>query len=272
MEFKLNKIITLVLLLIYISIAFAYPEQSIEESEESESELSDIEIIKCGPNNDNQSCPSGYCCGPKGFCGKLPVYCGYGCQELFGECDSTKPIIYDSEPTTTIDDIEPTNTIDDIDDIEPINYHHNKSSLKNNYYMIAILRDVNDINYDDTSLDKQIAVNKLINDRMNEILYIIYENRDSYEDDEILKKENIENLFPTKDNKDYLFKHSYRTELSNGLNTNDLIPLDISLVYPLCTVSNYFVIVAYLSNDILNVVKHLPYVLYIEEDQEGFLD
>jgi len=44
----------------------------------------------CGPDNDGKVCPSGTCCSKHGWCGTGSMYCGFGCQEKYGLCDSSK--------------------------------------------------------------------------------------------------------------------------------------------------------------------------------------
>ncbi|KAL7267765.1 hypothetical protein RUND412_009632 [Rhizina undulata] len=45
----------------------------------------------CGPQNNNQTCATGYCCSPAGYCGTTEDYCeSPDCQRGFGSCDSDK--------------------------------------------------------------------------------------------------------------------------------------------------------------------------------------
>jgi hypothetical protein len=47
---------------------------------------------KCGAKNGGQTCTGsewGDCCSMAGYCGMTNSYCGTGCQEAFGKCDST---------------------------------------------------------------------------------------------------------------------------------------------------------------------------------------
>ncbi|ORX76333.1 hypothetical protein BCR32DRAFT_183369, partial [Anaeromyces robustus] len=42
----------------------------------------------CGPDNGNTDCPAGQCCSKYGWCGTGDKYCGIGCQEKYGICNS----------------------------------------------------------------------------------------------------------------------------------------------------------------------------------------
>jgi len=49
---------------------------------------------RCGVYHGDTDCPSGQCCSSYGWCGTSDKYCGKGCQEEYGMCNSKKPDNY----------------------------------------------------------------------------------------------------------------------------------------------------------------------------------
>jgi len=78
-----------------------------------------------------------------------------------------------------------------------------KALAENNYYIVSILRNKNDKEYDNESNQVKKDIDKLVNDRMNDIYDIILENKDTYilendTTDEKLIELTTNHYFPTK--------------------------------------------------------------------------
>ena len=155
---------------------------------------------------------------------------------------------------------------------------------KNNFYICAIIRDVNDKYYDDASVEIQNAIDELVNERMNDIYTIINDNRDTYllnngKMDEILKelnsstlkKRNLENkklLFVNEKRSNYYSRSQTIYKRSLSLTEKDeLIAIDSQLVSHICPIKNYYAIRVYLSDAILGKVESLPNIKYCEKTQ-----
>ncbi|ORX84890.1 hypothetical protein BCR32DRAFT_242231 [Anaeromyces robustus] len=182
-----------------------------------------------------------------------------------------------------------------------INYFIN-SNAENSDYIIVILRKETDRNYDKESKTIQKEMDKLVNDRMNDIYEIIIDYKESYtlENGLIDEKLNELNSLPIKKSnnnnnnnnnnkiKKYLFVNEIRpnyhilqtskfphssliTENSNNKNlessTIEYIPFKSNLVRHLCPISNTIAIVVYLSDVTKEIVCNLKNILYCEKDQ-----
>jgi hypothetical protein len=65
---------------------------------------------------------------------------------------------------------------------------------ENSYYIVNILRDKSDKNYDDESEEIQQLTDNLLNDRMNDIYHIIENNQDTYVFENGKQDEKLEEL------------------------------------------------------------------------------
>jgi len=175
----------------------------------------------------------------------------------------------------------------------------------NEYYMISIRRDSNDIQYHKANEDFQNEIDEFVNDRMNDIYNIIVEDKDTYlneegELDEKMKELTVNsNLIKRTDtessrNKEYKFKfinenkdlrrnkknlnkrkENLNKSLLNKINKKNIkdhsennveyIPYRSDLVKHICPVKNYYVVSAYLSDRIIDKVRQLPNVISIEK-------
>jgi len=163
----------------------------------------------------------------------------------------------------------------------------------NNYYMIGIKSNLTDVDYDDASEEIQNRIDELTNDIMNNIYNIIVDNKKTYvlengkidknlnEISEIsqLKKRNLDenkkikiefintNAFIYK-NKSHKLNNSKRSLNTTTTKKNEenveYIQFKSNLVSHLCSVGNYLVIQAYLSDSIVDKVKKLPNVEIVE--------
>eukprot|EP00833_Pecoramyces_ruminatium_P010602 jgi/Orpsp1_1/1184634/evm.model.c7180000090319.1 len=167
------------------------------------------------------------------------------------------------------------------------NYFFLNALAGNNYYIISIERNPNDEEYDKASERLQNAVDKLVNDRMNDIFDIIVKNKKTYKlangiMDEKLKELSLirqlgkrnENEIPENDNiiTKFLFVNKNRIQKLPNVKrslkdeeeedkTIEYIPLESSLVSHICPVLNYYVIKAYLSDYVVNEVCCLPNII-----------
>ncbi|OUM65016.1 carbohydrate-binding module family 18 protein, partial [Piromyces sp. E2] len=59
---------------------------------------------RCGPDNNNAVCDSGYCCSKYGWCGKSDDHCSIkkGCQSEFGSCNGVIKTTTKKNPSVTI--------------------------------------------------------------------------------------------------------------------------------------------------------------------------
>ncbi|ORX64925.1 hypothetical protein BCR32DRAFT_286767 [Anaeromyces robustus] len=163
---------------------------------------------------------------------------------------------------------------------------------ENAYYIIGIQRKQSDKTFDKESKDVQNQIETLANDRMNDIYDVIQDNKETYTlengemdqkleelDSPILNKRNSNNK------KKFLFKNKtrpnnslYKRSLSNTNNSNsnddltELIPFDSILVSYICPINNYYAIIAYLSDEILEKVRKLNNILYIEKSTTFTID
>jgi len=153
---------------------------------------------------------------------------------------------------------------------------------ENSYYICAVIRNENDKYYDDAGEEVQIAIDELVNERMNDIYTIIRDNRNTYllengEMDEILnelqystiKKRSIENkklLFVNEKRSINHFRSQKFYKRSLSLTEEDeLIAYDSHLVSHICPIKNYYAIRVYLSDAILGKVESLPNIKYCEK-------
>ncbi|OUM65797.1 hypothetical protein PIROE2DRAFT_7120, partial [Piromyces sp. E2] len=138
------------------------------------------------------------------------------------------------------------------------------SDIANNkFYFVGISRDRNDTSYELETKRIKLAINKLVNDRMNDIYNIIYENRDSYDNDDLLKE--LDYQFPIPSNKKFKFVNTGNNEILKGLNGSKYIPNNSTIVEHLSPESNYYVIRAYLSDVTVEKVKQLPNIIFVNE-------
>jgi len=156
----------------------------------------------------------------------------------------------------------------------------------NTYYMISIRRSRKDKEYDKVSKKVQNEIDLFVNDKMNDIYDIIADNKNTYiksngKLDKKLKelfnfsqlKKRNENEF----NENIIYKIQFinrnrpqvdfnNIKLKKRHNNNkekevEYIPFESKLLIHICPVSNYYVIIAYLSDEIVNVIKSLPNVI-----------
>ncbi|ORX81488.1 hypothetical protein BCR32DRAFT_327302 [Anaeromyces robustus] len=150
---------------------------------------------------------------------------------------------------------------------------------ENAYYIIGIQRKKLDKNFDYENHE----IDELVNDRMNDIYDVIQENKESYslengEMDQKLDELNSSTLKKRNNkNKRFLFINKirpnnsfYKRSLNNteDYNLDDLyeyIPFESQLISHICPISNYYTVVAYLSDEALEAVRTLDNVLYCEK-------
>ncbi|ORX65762.1 hypothetical protein BCR32DRAFT_297667 [Anaeromyces robustus] len=155
-----------------------------------------------------------------------------------------------------------------------INSFINFTMAENNYYIISIRRDENDKSYDSETGSIQKAINELVNERMNDIYDIIQNNQETFkingmEDEKLNELKNKEVISRNSSNKKFKFINHNRPETEeNKISDENLIPFDSKLVGFICPISNYYAVRAYLSKEIVEKVKELPNVLYIEENRK----
>ena len=168
------------------------------------------------------------------------------------------------------------------------NYLISVTLAENKYYIIGIKRSDNDTIYDDESIQVQQSIDKLVNDRMNDIYNIIIENKDTYtlengKMDEKLKELNHSNLLKKRDTSmatvKFKFFNDKRTSgRSHKLKRSDnLIPLKSEMVDHICPINNYYTIRAYLSDSIVDRVKNLPNIIFCEpsrvsKNNDGYIN
>ncbi|KAG4084374.1 hypothetical protein H8356DRAFT_1436230 [Neocallimastix lanati (nom. inval.)] len=129
--------------------------------------------------------------------------------------------------------------------------------LYNDYYIISILRKKSDINYNDVSHKIQNIINKLVNDKMNNIYdiidddkyIIVFENGRLYKKLEELEANSLRK-FINKNRPQKLLKRSTTS-------TIDYIPIESNLVNHICPVLNYYTVKVYLLKEVVKKVKKL---------------
>eukprot|EP00833_Pecoramyces_ruminatium_P004190 jgi/Orpsp1_1/1178222/evm.model.c7180000064479.1 len=128
----------------------------------------------------------------------------------------------------------------------------------NKYYLISIRRSTKDKEYDKESKRVQNKIDNLVNDRMNDIYDIIIDNTDSYKTkngtlDEKLEELSISNQLRKRgENQIFKFINRNRNSRKNNNSYNldsvmDYIPFESNLVSHICPASNYYIVIAYLS-------------------------
>jgi len=164
-----------------------------------------------------------------------------------------------------------------------INYTFAKSS----YYIISIRRNSSDVNYDDASTRIQMSIDEVVNDRMNDIYEIIYNNKDTYvsdgEMDEKVQEletsplrkrdhndEGSDEETDIKIKKKFKFINKNRKSKSTSQNVSEdpnvqYTPIESQIVSHICPVLNYYTVKAYLSDEALEQVKRLPNVISWEK-------
>ncbi|KAL6613017.1 subtilisin-like protein [Neocallimastix californiae] len=177
---------------------------------------------------------------------------------------------------------------------------------ENNYYLISIRRSSNDKEYDKESISTQIAINKVVNDRMNDIYEIIENHKETYtlkdgsideklnelevssklkkrgnnekNNNKIMKFHFTSNNRPFKinmkndnnNNINNIFKINNKNNNNKIFNINnkkiqnivEYTPIKSELVKSICPVLNYYVIRAYLSDEVVKIIKKLPNVIH----------
>ncbi|ORX75595.1 subtilisin-like protein [Anaeromyces robustus] len=149
---------------------------------------------------------------------------------------------------------------------------------ENSYYIISIRRNSKDVEYDKASEEVQNSIDKLVNDRMNDIYDIISKNRESYINEngkideklneldetlQLIKKRNVINSTIKKTQFKFINKNRISKQKINKKEKREeeFIPLESKLVIHICPVSNYYVIIAYLSDTVVPKIKALPNVI-----------
>jgi len=147
---------------------------------------------------------------------------------------------------------------------------------KNSYYIISIRRNKNDKDYDEASRKVQNALDELVNDRMNDIYEIISDNEDTFilkngKQDEKLKELESNNLKKRHEgNTKWRFKNINRPQTSNkkSKRSSNEVEIESQLVSYVCPVKNYYTIIAYLSDKIVDEIKKLPNVISCQKSQK----
>jgi len=153
---------------------------------------------------------------------------------------------------------------------------------KNHYYIISIRRNESDIEYDKSTKNIQYAIDNFVNDRMNDIYNIIYENENTYTLDNGKKDSKLEELklYKLEKRSNYrkrlIFKDRNRVKdyKTNGnkrsVDTNEVeeIEIESDLVSPICPILNYYAVRAYLSDNIVDIVKQIPNVIAVERSKK----
>ncbi|ORX78116.1 subtilisin-like protein [Anaeromyces robustus] len=150
--------------------------------------------------------------------------------------------------------------------------------IKNDNYIVGILRNENDKNYDDVSINIQKEIDEFINDKMNDIYNIIKENKDTYgKDDEKLNELNsIQFNKRSNETEKLLFinkrlKSNHNSVLSSEFSKSskgskvEYIPIESTLVNHICPISNYYAINVYLSDETAKIVRNMKNVIFCEK-------
>ncbi|ORX75610.1 subtilisin-like protein [Anaeromyces robustus] len=160
-------------------------------------------------------------------------------------------------------------------------YFINIILAENSYYIVSIQRTKKDKNYDNSSKKVQIAIDQLVNDRLNDIYNLIEQYKDTYKLSNGKLDENLKELDLYFNNKNkrsneengvkrkFLFLNSNRPQNINlyKRSSEELIPIDSSLASPLCPVSNYYAVGVYLSDGLLDIVKSLPNIIGCDKSE-----
>ena len=156
---------------------------------------------------------------------------------------------------------------------------------ENSYYVCAVLRKEKDDYYDDETEKVQNKIDKLVNERMNDIYTIIKENKHTYTlkngkmDKKLKELESSSNEKRNLGNKKFLFVNEKRSinqfrsqnlykRSVNSSDDDDLIPHNSELVGHICPIKNYYAIRVYLSDAIVEKVESLPNIKYCEKSFE----
>ncbi|ORX79667.1 hypothetical protein BCR32DRAFT_328040 [Anaeromyces robustus] len=165
------------------------------------------------------------------------------------------------------------------------NYFIDVVYSENAHYIVSILRKESDITFDDESQEVQLQIEKLVNDRMNDIYDVIEDNKESYtlengEQDQKLEEletnplrkrgdKPTQYLFINPRKKNNHLKRSIELSNSNYFNSTDsnieYIPIKSKLVNHICPIKNYYAINVYLSDETAEIVCHLPNVINCEK-------
>ncbi|ORX88226.1 subtilisin-like protein [Anaeromyces robustus] len=158
---------------------------------------------------------------------------------------------------------------------------------KNANYIVAILRNKNDDNYDDANPNIQDKIDELVNDRMNDIYDIINKNKNTYISSDGKQDEKLEELksnpLEKRSNHEstkllFVNKRKRINKNSNGLSsekpnfsknsTIEYIPFESVLVNHICPVLNYYAINVYLSEETAEIVRKMENVIFCEESKK----
>jgi len=185
------------------------------------------------------------------------------------------------------------------------NYCILNTLAKNNFFIITIQRDVKDKKYYDYNFYDQSEFTEFVNDRMNEIYDIIVENKDTYntknetvdvnlgeidntnnlrkrhEGDEIVKFDFFSNRKNSLSKRSFGHRYyphpipssnstSFNYKTKHGKNKIRYIPIDSTLVKPICPILNSYAVNVYLSSSMVNEIKNrVPNIIEIEERITG---
>ncbi|ORX76906.1 hypothetical protein BCR32DRAFT_303048 [Anaeromyces robustus] len=158
---------------------------------------------------------------------------------------------------------------------------------ENANYIIAILRNKSDKNYNDESPKVQNEIDKLVNDKMNDIYDVIIENQDTYvlengkvdeklEELNSLPLEKLEKrngkkrkfIFKNRTRPNNHFQKRFFDSINSGNSTEEeYIPIESTLVNHVCPVLNYYVVSAYLSDDTVKMVRKMKNIISCEKSR-----
>ncbi|OUM58123.1 hypothetical protein PIROE2DRAFT_16684 [Piromyces sp. E2] len=125
---------------------------------------------------------------------------------------------------------------------------NNGEKTKEQYYLIYVENKSSESKK--IKREESNATNKVVNSVIDEIHQLIINNVDSYEKPEILEKMEKEDSLRKRDQvSEYLLDYG-----------------DSSLVYPISTLNNVTVLYAYLSSDVVEVVKSMPHVKHCDKE------
>ncbi|ORX81450.1 subtilisin-like protein [Anaeromyces robustus] len=150
---------------------------------------------------------------------------------------------------------------------------------ENEYYLVSIKGKA--IEYDKASKKDKKEINELVNDRMNDIYDVIIDNQDVYgkNDEKIEEINEISKLRKRGEKIKFKFINHNRKEKEsdNDITDNtddnndkslksrsieeDLIPFDSKLVIHVCPVADYYVVIAYIPESLVEEIKSLPNVI-----------
>ncbi|ORX86667.1 subtilisin-like protein [Anaeromyces robustus] len=150
---------------------------------------------------------------------------------------------------------------------------------KNEYYLISIKG--KSIEYDKASKKDKNEINELVNDRMNDIYDVIIDNQGAYgkNEEKIEEINEISKLRKRGEKTKLKFINHNRKEqefdndITDNTNDNndkllksrgmeeDLIPFDSELVIHVCPVADYYVVIAYIPESLVEEIKSLPNVI-----------